>query len=71
MDPKYNDFPLHNVLLPCSWLLSPHKFNADKETKLVLMDGLLDEMARLVEALRTEAGMGEFLHFPETFRDYD
>jgi tetratricopeptide (TPR) repeat protein len=65
MDPKYNDFPLHNVLLPCSWLLSPHKFNADKETKLVLMDGLLDEMARLVEALRTEAGM-EFLWLNHT-----
>jgi hypothetical protein len=71
MDPAYNNFPLHNVVLPCNWLLSPHKFNAEKEAKLVLMDGLVDQMARLVEALRTEAGMGEFLRFPEISRDYD
>jgi hypothetical protein len=27
------------------------------------MGRLLDEIARLVEALRMDAGMGEFLHF--------
>jgi hypothetical protein len=67
MDPAFNGFPLHDVVLPCNWLLSPHKFNTEKEAKLILMGCLLDQMARLVETLRTETGMGEFLHFPETF----
>ncbi|KAG2048327.1 hypothetical protein BDR06DRAFT_976091 [Suillus hirtellus] len=39
------------------WLLFPHKFTTEKETKLFLMGKLLDEIARLVEALRVEAGM--------------
>ncbi|KAG1799293.1 uncharacterized protein HD556DRAFT_1287696 [Suillus plorans] len=58
MDPGFNRFPLHNAVLPCSWLLFPHKFTTEKETKLFLMGKLLDEIARLVEALRVEAGMG-------------
>lgn len=69
MDPDFNNFPLHDVVLPCNWLLFPHKFTAEKETKLFLMGKLLDEMARLVEALRVEAGMGESLNFSE-IRDY-
>lgn len=64
-EPAFNEFPLHNVVLPCNWLLSPHKFNAEKEARLVLMDGLLNQMARLVEALRMEAGM-EFLWLNHT-----
>ncbi|KAG2070627.1 hypothetical protein BDR04DRAFT_1099616 [Suillus decipiens] len=65
MDPNFNRFPLHDVVLPCSWLLFPHKFTAEKETKLYLMGKLLDEIARLVEALRLEAGM-EFLWLNHT-----
>ncbi|KAG2132369.1 hypothetical protein DEU56DRAFT_859536 [Suillus clintonianus] len=65
MDPGFNDFPLHGVVLPCNWLLSPHKFTAEKETRMVLMDYLLNEIARLVEALRVEAGM-EFLWMNHT-----
>ncbi|KAG1841507.1 hypothetical protein F4604DRAFT_1829867 [Suillus subluteus] len=65
MDPDMNKFPLHDVVLPCNWLLFPHKFTAEKEARLVLMDCLLNEMAKLVEALRTEAGM-EFLWLNHT-----
>ncbi|KAG2360021.1 hypothetical protein BDR07DRAFT_1487589 [Suillus spraguei] len=65
MDSDFNKFPLHDVVLPCSWLLLPHKFTADKETSLNLMGKLLDEIARLVEALRLEAGM-EFLWLNHT-----
>ncbi|KAG1777307.1 hypothetical protein EV702DRAFT_1102293 [Suillus placidus] len=65
MDPDFNKFPLHDVVLPCNWLLFPHKFTAEKETKLILMGNLLDEIARLVEALRVEAGM-EFLWLNHT-----
>ncbi|KAG1881873.1 hypothetical protein C8R48DRAFT_682497 [Suillus tomentosus] len=65
MDPHFNKFPLHNVVLPCSWLLFPHKFTTEKETKLFLMGKLLDEIARLVEALRVEAGM-DFLWLNHT-----
>jgi len=32
------------------------------------MGKLLDEVARLVEALRVDAGIGEFLYFPKTCR---
>ncbi|KAG1809265.1 hypothetical protein EV424DRAFT_1328374 [Suillus variegatus] len=65
MDPDFNRFPLHNTVLPCSWLLFPHKFTTEKETKLPLMDKLLDEIARVVEALRVEAGM-DFLWLNHT-----
>ncbi|KAG2091484.1 uncharacterized protein F5147DRAFT_822994 [Suillus discolor] len=65
MDPDFNKFPLHDVVLPCSWLLLPHKFTAEKDTKLFLMGKLLDEIARLVEALRIEVGM-EFLWLNHT-----
>ncbi|KAG1719550.1 hypothetical protein EDB19DRAFT_1860748 [Suillus lakei] len=65
MDPAFNEFPLHNVVLPCNWLLSPHKFTAEKEARLVLMDGLLDEIAKLVEALRMETGI-KFLWLAHT-----
>ncbi|KAG2085197.1 uncharacterized protein F5147DRAFT_794237 [Suillus discolor] len=60
MDPDLNEIPLHNVVLPCNWLLFPHKFTAEKKTNLLLMNKLLDEIARLVEALRVEAGTGRF-----------
>ncbi|KAG1806260.1 hypothetical protein EV424DRAFT_1577720 [Suillus variegatus] len=60
MGPDFNEFPLHNVVLPCNWLLFPHKFTAEKITNLLLMNKLLDEIARLVEALRVEASMGRF-----------
>ncbi|KAG2160214.1 uncharacterized protein EDB93DRAFT_1324636 [Suillus bovinus] len=65
MDPSFNRFPLHNVVLPCNWLLLPHKFTAEKETNMSLMGKLLDEIGRLVEALRVEAGM-EFLWLNHT-----
>ncbi|KAG1889225.1 hypothetical protein F4604DRAFT_1612723 [Suillus subluteus] len=65
MDPGFNKFPLHDVVLPCNWLLFPHKFTAEKEAKLFLMGKLLDEIARVVEALRVEAGM-EFLWLNHT-----
>ncbi|KAG1854678.1 hypothetical protein C8R48DRAFT_721046 [Suillus tomentosus] len=70
MGPDFNEFPLHNVVLPCNWLLFPHKFTAKKKTNLLLMNKLLDEIARLVEALRVEASMGESLDFSE-IRDYN
>ncbi|KAG2096318.1 uncharacterized protein F5147DRAFT_818420 [Suillus discolor] len=57
MDPTFNRFPLHNVVLPCNWLLFPHTFTMEKDTKLFLMGKLLDEIARLVEALHVEADM--------------
>ncbi|KAG2048322.1 hypothetical protein BDR06DRAFT_962830, partial [Suillus hirtellus] len=57
IDPYFNKLPLHNVVLPCNWLLFPHKFTTEKKTNLPLMGELLDEIARLVEALRVEAGM--------------
>ncbi|KAG2048320.1 hypothetical protein BDR06DRAFT_920603 [Suillus hirtellus] len=57
IDPHLNEFPLHNAVLPCNWLLFPHKFTTEKKTNLSLMGELLDEIARLVEALRIEAGM--------------
>ena len=62
MDPLHNVLPLHDVVLPCNWLISPHKFTTGKDTTLSLMDMLPDEVARLVEALRVDAGIGEFLH---------
>ncbi|KAG2070632.1 hypothetical protein BDR04DRAFT_1076404 [Suillus decipiens] len=65
MDPDFNKFPLHGVVLPCNWLLLPHKFTADKQTKLDLMGKLLEEIAKLVKALRLEAGM-EFLWLNHT-----
>ncbi|KAG1851820.1 hypothetical protein C8R48DRAFT_361252 [Suillus tomentosus] len=65
IDPYFNEFPLHNVVLPCNWLLFPHKFTTEKKTNLPLMGKLLDEIARLVEALRVEAGMGEYDDFSE------
>ncbi|KAG1807541.1 hypothetical protein EV424DRAFT_1427404 [Suillus variegatus] len=70
MDPDLNKFPLHNVVLPCNWLLFPHKFTAEKDTKLFLMGKLLDEIARLVEALRVETSIGECLNFSEIL-DYN
>lgn len=66
MDPLFNDLPLHNLVLPCNWLISPHKFTTGKDVRLPLMGMLLDEVARLVEALRVDAGIGEFLHFSKT-----
>ncbi|KAG2096334.1 uncharacterized protein F5147DRAFT_839983 [Suillus discolor] len=57
IDPYFNKLPLHNVVLPCKWLLFPHKFTTEKKTNLPLMGELLDEIARLVEALRVEVGM--------------
>ena len=71
MDPSYNALPLHDVVLPCNWLISPHKFTTGKNTNLSLMGKLLDEVARLVEALRVDAGIGELLHFQKTCRYYD
>ncbi|KAG2139121.1 uncharacterized protein EDB93DRAFT_708493 [Suillus bovinus] len=65
MDPAFNQLSLHDVVLPCSWLLFPHKYTAEKDTNLFLMGKLLDEIARLVEALRVEAGM-EFLWLNHT-----
>ncbi|KAG2143549.1 uncharacterized protein EDB93DRAFT_1088104 [Suillus bovinus] len=66
MDPEFNQLPLHDVVLPCHWLLFPHKFTAEKENnKLPLMDKLLDEMAWLVEALRVGAGI-DFLWLNHT-----
>lgn len=63
LDPNFNDFPLHDVVLPCSWLIYPHKFTTEKEVNVTLMGKLLDEVAGLVEALRVDAGIGESLHF--------
>ncbi|KAG2064506.1 hypothetical protein BDR04DRAFT_1162468 [Suillus decipiens] len=65
MDPDLNRVPLHDIVLPCNWLLFPHKFTAEKETKLLLMGKLLDEIASLVEALRSEVDM-EFLWLNHT-----
>ncbi|KAG0703070.1 hypothetical protein DFH29DRAFT_918710 [Suillus ampliporus] len=65
MEPEFNKFPLHDVVLPSNWLLSPHKFTAEKDARLLLMGLLLDEIAKLVEALRIEAGM-EFLWLNHT-----
>lgn len=71
LDPKFNDFPLHDVVLPCNWLIYPHKFTTEKEVSVPLMGKLLDEVAKLVEALRVDAGIGESLHFSKAKRCYN
>jgi hypothetical protein len=71
LDPTFNDFPLHNVVLPCNWLISPHKFTTEKDMKVSFVGMLLDAIGKVVEALRMEVDMGEFLHLSKICRYYD
>ncbi|KAG0703072.1 hypothetical protein DFH29DRAFT_804090 [Suillus ampliporus] len=68
MDPTQNDPPLHGVVLPSNWLISPHKFSVNKEIWPEAVSSLLDAIGNLIEMLRTEVGMGKALNTWETAR---
>ncbi|KAG1864912.1 hypothetical protein F4604DRAFT_1683323 [Suillus subluteus] len=52
MDPTLDELPLHGVVLPSNWLISPYKFSVKKDVEPQLIGSLLDAIGNLIKKLR-------------------
>jgi hypothetical protein len=63
MDLKIDKLPLHDVILPSNWLISPHKFSVTKEVKLGSISSLLNAIENLINTLLIDDATGRaFTH---------
>ncbi|KAG2034294.1 hypothetical protein BDR03DRAFT_1093813 [Suillus americanus] len=60
MDPTLDELPLHGVVLPSNWLISPFKFSVKKDVEPQSMGLLLDAIGGLIKRLRMD-GATDFL----------
>jgi hypothetical protein len=58
MDLKIDKLPLHDVILPSNWLISPHKFSVTKEVKLGSISSLLNAIENLINTLLIDDATG-------------
>ncbi|KAG2132368.1 hypothetical protein DEU56DRAFT_981701 [Suillus clintonianus] len=57
MKPTPNVPPLHGVVLPSNWLISPYNFSVEKYVEPASVGSLLDAIGNLIEMLRVNGGM--------------
>ncbi|KAG1829533.1 hypothetical protein DFJ58DRAFT_737317 [Suillus subalutaceus] len=60
MDPTLDELPLHGVVLPSNWLISPYKFSVKKDVEPQLIGSLLDAIGNLIKKLRV-VGATDFM----------
>ncbi|KAG1841503.1 hypothetical protein F4604DRAFT_1961164 [Suillus subluteus] len=60
MDPTFDELPLHGVVLPSNWLISPFKFSVKKDVEPQSIGSLFDAIWNLIKRLRMD-GATDFL----------
>ncbi|KAG1889227.1 hypothetical protein F4604DRAFT_1950186 [Suillus subluteus] len=60
MDPTLDELPLHGVVLPSNWLISPYKFSVKKDVEPQSIGSLLDTIGNLIKKLRV-VGATDFM----------